>query len=144
MRAPKERFDFVHDFLNRVLIDDLHAKRILPLANGALGVMTGAALAVSLIGQALATARGLIVKSAIKQVDRLLSNAGVVPWDLFVSWVREVVGPRSNIAVAMDWIDFVLPQALDEGRRPDDASSAPCHAPRTRDPVLCLTVGKDE
>ena len=30
-------------------------------------------------------------QSAIKQVDRLLSNAGVVPWDLFGSWVREVV-----------------------------------------------------
>ena len=29
MRAPKERFDFVHDFLSRVFGDDLHAKRIL-------------------------------------------------------------------------------------------------------------------
>ena len=77
MRAPKERFDFVHDFLSRVFGDDLHAKRILSLTNGTLGVMTGAALAVSLIGQALATARGLIAKSAIKQVDRLLSNASV-------------------------------------------------------------------
>ena len=81
MRAPKERFDFVHAFLNRVFIEDLHAKRVLSLANGTLGVMTGAALAVSLIGQALAKARGLLAKSAIKQVDRLLSNAGVVPWD---------------------------------------------------------------
>ncbi len=53
MRASKERSDFVHEFLNRVFIDDLHAKRILSLANGTLGVMTGAALAVSLIGQAL-------------------------------------------------------------------------------------------
>jgi hypothetical protein len=75
MRAPKERFDLVHEFLSRVLGDDLHAKRILSLTNGTLGVMTGAALAVSLIGQALATARGLIAKSAIKQVDRLLLNA---------------------------------------------------------------------
>ncbi len=32
MRAPKERFDFVHEFLNRVFIDDLHAKRVLSLA----------------------------------------------------------------------------------------------------------------
>ncbi len=45
MRAPKERFDFVHEFLNRVFIDDLHAKRVLSLANGTLGVMTGAYLA---------------------------------------------------------------------------------------------------
>jgi hypothetical protein len=106
MRGPKERFDFVHEFLNRGVIDDLRAKRVLSLANGALGVMTGAALAVSLIGQALAQARGLLAKSAIKQVDRLLSNAGVVPWDLFGSWVREVVGARRGIVVAMGWTDF--------------------------------------
>ncbi|HUV97047.1 MAG TPA: hypothetical protein VMV98_06215 [Acidobacteriaceae bacterium] len=77
MRAPKERFDFVYEYLNRVFGEDLHAKRILSLANGTLGVMAGAALAVSLIGQALAKARGLLSKSAVKQVDRLLSNAGV-------------------------------------------------------------------
>jgi hypothetical protein len=53
MRAPKEGFDFVHQFLTRMCIDDLHAKRVLSLSNGALGVMTGAALAASLIGQAL-------------------------------------------------------------------------------------------
>ena len=62
MRTPRKRFDFVHEFLNRVFIDDLHAKRILSLADGTLGVMAGAALAVSMIGQALATARGLITK----------------------------------------------------------------------------------
>jgi hypothetical protein len=106
MRAPKERFDFIQGFLKRVFDDDLHAKRILSLANGTLGVMTGAALAVSLVGQALATARGLVAKSAIKQVDRLLSNAGVAPWHLFGSWIAEVVGERREIVVAMDWTDF--------------------------------------
>ena len=106
MRAPKDRFEFVHEFLSRVFADDLHAKRVLSLANGALGVMTSAALAVSLVGQALAQARGILPKSGIKQVDRLLSNAGVVPWDLFAAWVREVVGERREIVVAMDWTDF--------------------------------------
>ena len=94
MRASKERFDFVHEFLIRVLNDDLHGKRVSSLANATLGVMTGACPAVSLIGQALAQARGLSAKSAIKQVDRLLSTAGVVPWDLFGPWVREAVGVR--------------------------------------------------
>ena len=46
MRGAKRRFDFVHEFVIRVFADDLHAKRILSLANGTLGVMTGAALAV--------------------------------------------------------------------------------------------------
>ena len=47
----------MHEFLNRVFLDDLHAKRVISLANKALGVITGAALAVSLIGQALGKAR---------------------------------------------------------------------------------------
>jgi Transposase DDE domain len=137
MRAPKERFDFVHDFLSRVFIEDLHAKRVLSLANGAVGVMTGACLAVSLIGQALAKARGLLSKSAIKQVDRLLSNAGVVPWDLFGSWVREVVGERREIVVAMDWTDFDA----------DNQSTLALHLVTRHGratPLIWLTVDKDE
>jgi hypothetical protein len=94
MRAPKEQFDFVHQFVGRGFIGDLRAKRVLSLADGALWVMSGARLAGYLIGQALATARGLIATSAIKQVDRLLSNAGLVTWDLFGPWVRQKVDHR--------------------------------------------------
>ena len=68
------RFEFVEKYLSGVFSDDLHAKRIQSLAAGTLGVMTGASLAVSIIGQSLAQARGLMSKHAIKQVDRLLSN----------------------------------------------------------------------
>ncbi|MCB1539589.1 MAG: IS4 family transposase [Rhodoblastus sp.] len=137
MRAGKQRFDFVHAFLNRAFADDLHAKRVLSLANGTLGVMTGAALAVSLIGQALAQARGLLAKSAIKQVDRLLSNAGVVPWELFGAWVREVVGARRDIVVAMDWTDFDA----------DNQSTLALHLVTRHGratPLIWLTVDKDE
>jgi hypothetical protein len=56
---------------------------VMSLANGAVGVMTGASLAVSIIRQSLAQARGLLSKHAIKQVDRLLSNQGIVVWDMF-------------------------------------------------------------
>jgi Transposase DDE domain len=137
MRAPKERFDFVHEYLNRVFGEDLHAKRILSLANGTLGVMAGAALGVSLIGQALAKARGLLSKSAVKQVDRLLSNAGVEPWELFGSWVCEVVGERREIVVAMDWTEFDA----------DDQSTLALHLVSSHGratPLIWLTVGKDE
>jgi len=137
MRAPKEQFEFVHDFVSRVFIDDLHAKRVVSLANGALGVMTGAKLAVCLIGQALAKARGLFAKSAIKQVDRLLSNAGVVPWNMFGPWVREVVGVRREIVVAMDWTDFDA----------DNQSTLALHLVTRHGratPLLWLTVDKDE
>ena len=96
----------IRQFLDRMFKDDLHAKRVESLANGTLGVMAGASLGVALIGQALAQARGLLTKHAIKQVDRLLSNQGVRPWQLFAQWVPEVVGDRASIVVAMDWTDF--------------------------------------
>ena len=79
----------------------------------------------------------MIAKSAIKQVDRLLSNAGVVPWDLFGSWVREVVGPRREIVVAMDWTDFDA----------DNQSTLALHLVTRHGratPLLWLTVDKDE
>ena len=47
------------------------------LAGATLGVMQAASLAVAMIGQALAQARGLVTKHAIKQVDRMLSNNGI-------------------------------------------------------------------
>lgn len=86
--------------------------------------MTGASLAVSIIGLSLAQARGLFAKLAVKQVDRLLSNSGIVVWDLFAPWVAQVVGARTSGVVAMDWTDFdaddqatlVLSMATDHGR----------------------------
>jgi len=62
---------------------DLHAKRVDAPARATLGVMTGASLAVAMIGQALPQARGLATKHAVKQVDRLMSNASVDVWDSF-------------------------------------------------------------
>jgi len=106
VRVREERFEFIEKYLTGILSDDLHAKRIQSLAGGTLGVMTGACLAVSIIGQSLAQARGLLSRHAIKQVDRLLSNPGVVVWDLFAPWVAEVVGRREEALIAMDCTDF--------------------------------------
>jgi hypothetical protein len=94
-------------------------------------------VAVSIIGHSLAQARGLIDKHAIKQVDRLLSNRGIVVWEMFAPWVREVVGPRKEIVVAMDWTDFDA----------DDQTTLALnlvnrHGRAT--PLLWLTVSKDE
>ena len=81
MNRPIKRIDFIQNYLDNIFAEDLHAKRVGSLANGTLGVKTGASLAVSIIGQSLAQARGLLSKHAIKQVDRLLSNQGIVVWD---------------------------------------------------------------
>ena len=59
--------------------------------------MTGASLGVAIIGKSLAQARGLLPKHAIKQVDRLLSNRKLEAWDIFATWVPELVGSRTDL-----------------------------------------------
>jgi hypothetical protein len=98
------QFKDVRSFLGSILSEDTHSKRVDSLANAALGVMTGASLAVAMIGKSLAQARGLLSKHAVKQVDRLLSNPRIEA--VFASWVPEMVGPRKDIVVAMDWTDY--------------------------------------
>jgi Transposase DDE domain len=100
------RLEEVRAFIAGVYGHDLHAKRVDALAGATLGVMTGASLAVALIGQALAQARGLVTKHAVKQVDRLLSNQGIDVWDSFAHWVVHQVGARRDALVAMDWTEF--------------------------------------
>jgi hypothetical protein len=99
-------FGQVRRFLDGLFDGDLHAKRVLSLANATLGVISTASLAVNTIGQGLALARGRMTKHAIKQVDRLLSNPGIDVDAALRHWVRYVVGPRTSISVAMDWTEF--------------------------------------
>ena len=99
-------FDGVHRFLDGMLGDDMHAKRVQSLANATLGVIRTASMAVHTIGQGLALARGLVTKHAVKQVDRLLSNDGIDIDSVLPHWVRHVAGSRADIKVAMDWTDF--------------------------------------
>ena len=105
-RNPTLGFQGVHSFLSGLFDGDLHAKRVLSLANASLGVIRSGSLAVHTIGLGLAQARGLKTKHAVKQVDRLLSNEGIDIDAALRHWVPYVVGPRTNINVAMDWTDF--------------------------------------
>ena len=98
------KFQDVRAFLDSVLDEDIHTKRVDFLANATLGVMTGASLGVALIGKSLAQARGLLPKHAVKQVDRLLSNRRLEAWDVFATWVPEMVGARLDVVVA--WTDY--------------------------------------
>jgi hypothetical protein len=99
-------FEAVHAFLQSLFAEDLHAKRVLSLAGATLGVIQTASLAVAMIGQGLALARGRLPKHATKQVDRLLSNPGIEVEALLAHWVAYVAGARSSITVAMDWTEF--------------------------------------
>ena len=127
----------VRAFLGAVYGADLHAKRIDSLAGATLGVMQSASLAVAMIGQALAQAKGLVTKHAIKQIDRMLSNNGIDVWDSFARWVPHQIGTRQEILVAMDWTDFDH----------DDQATLALHLVTGHGraaPLLWLSVWKDE
>ena len=60
-----------HDLLNFIASlygGDLHAKRVLSLANATLGVLTSASLAIHAVGRGLAQALGTLTKHGVKQV----------------------------------------------------------------------------
>ena len=84
-KLPSFRFTDIFQFMSCLYGEDLHTKRVYSLSNATLGVMTGAALGVQTIGAALAQARGLFPKHAVKQVDRLLSNQGIDVWSAFAT-----------------------------------------------------------
>ena len=113
------QFQDVRAFLDSILDEDIHTKRVDSLANATLGVMTGASLGVAIIGKSLAQARGLLPKHAIKQVDRLLSNRKLEAWDLFATWVPELVGSRTDLVVADFAADghLALKRVTRHGRR---------------------------
>ena len=106
MRATAQQIEFIQNYLTSLFGSDLHDKRVGSLANAVLGVMTSASLAVAVIGQALAQARGKSGKHAVKQVDRLLSNQGIDVWELFPLWIKEAIGSGRDLLVAMDWTEF--------------------------------------
>ena len=104
----RERFSYrgIHEVLDGLLGEDLHAKRVNSLCDATLGVLHSGSLAICAIGQGLAAARSLKPKHAVKQIDRLLSNTAIDVDDILFRWVPFVIGERSSIMVAMDWTDF--------------------------------------
>ena len=63
-----------HDLLNFIATlyeGDLHAKRVLSLANATQGVLTSASLAIHAVGRGLAQAMGTLTKHGVKQLSSL-------------------------------------------------------------------------
>jgi len=96
----------VHAAVTEMVGEDMHAKRVLSLASAVDGTMAAASLSVCAIGRALADEYDLEPKHATKQVDRLLSNSRLDPWEVQGQWARYVIGSRKDIIVALDWTEF--------------------------------------
>ena len=108
-QTSSERWLRRHDllkFINTLYEGDLHAKRVLSLANATLGVLTSASLAIHAVGRGLAQAMGTLTKHGVKQVDRLLSNRGIDVWTFFAHWTPYLIGARTEVGVALDWTSF--------------------------------------
>ena len=88
------------------IFEDVHAKRIESLANYAVGAMTASRVAIHAIGAAYAAVAEIQPKHGVKQVDRYLSNQGIDVEQLSPGWAKFVLGPRTDVLLAMDWTDF--------------------------------------
>jgi hypothetical protein len=97
---------YTKGFLDALFGEEVHAARVQSLTNGVVGVLSAAVLSIAAIGTAYAVVAGTKGKSGIKQIDRLLSNTGVIVETIQREWVKFVVAARTEIVIAMDWTDF--------------------------------------
>ena len=133
----------IADFIDKLYDGDLHAKRVLSLANATLGVLVSASLAVHAIGQGLAQALGKLSKHGVKQVDRLLSNQGIDVWEFFGYWVPYLVGARLEVVVAMG-LDELRARSARHGGVVDVDRSWTCDAADVEDGEVVDAEGADE
>lgn len=107
-RERRSRLDRTHTakFVNECFGDDMHAKRILSLGNGVVGVMRAARLSVHAVGQAYAELADILPRHGVKQVNRFLANEEIRPAELTEAWAAFVIGARTEIVVALDWTEF--------------------------------------
>jgi len=102
------KLDRLHtqELVEELFEDDLHARRVLSLANGVAGVLRAATLSVHAIGEGYAEVARTKPRFGVKQVDRFLSNTAVDVARLAPSWAKFVIAARREIVVALDWTDF--------------------------------------
>lgn len=93
-------------FMHHLFGMDLHALRIVSLANGVTGVLNAAILSIHAIGQAYTRLANIKPKSGVKQVDRLLSNDGIDLDTVMRRWIQYVIGSYPSAVIALDWTDF--------------------------------------
>ena len=105
---PSAKLDRLHtkQLVEDLFDGDLHARRVLSLANGVTGVLRAATLSVHAIGEGYAEVAKTKPRFGVKQVDRFLSNSAIDVAVLTPSWARFVIGVRKEIVLALDWTDF--------------------------------------
>jgi hypothetical protein len=93
-------------YVEKIIGESFHAKRVESIANAAIGVVKAVDLKIQSIGHGLASMLDKESKHAIKQIDRYLSNEGIEMEEFFECWIKYQVGNLKEIVLAMDWTDF--------------------------------------
>jgi hypothetical protein len=108
MAARPSRLDrlYTQQLTESLFEADLHARRVLSLANGVTGVLRAATLSVHAIGEGYAEVARTKPRFGVKQVDRFLSNRAIDVAALTPSWAKFVIGSRKELVIALDWTDF--------------------------------------
>ena len=101
--------ELVIDCVQKLLADAwLHAKTDRSIAHAVLGTLHSSRLSVTTIGTAWARVTGHDAKHGVKQIDRLVSNENFSLPDCMRAYVRQVIGQRKAIIVALDWTEYAL------------------------------------
>ena len=127
----------IERFLDDVVEVDWHVATLRSVAFATLGVLHASSLCIHVIGRAMAWARDRDPKHAVKQIDRLLSNANLTIGAFARAWIRFVVSTREKIVVALDWTEFD-----GDGHSTIALYLLTNHGRAT--PLLWLTVEKDD
>ena len=106
--------DEIAEFISSLYDGDLHAKRVLSLANATLGVLTSASPAVHLVGQGLAQALGKLSKHGIAEHrGRSEDSSGArLLTELEHASLRFFPSPRRIFALASCRNDSMAPPSL--------------------------------
>ena len=84
----------------------MHAARVESIGNGVVGVVCSTWMGIQAIGQAYSNAVGILPKSGIGQLNRMLSNDGLDLNTLQKCHIQFVMGGRRELVLAMDWAEF--------------------------------------
>src|SRR5258706_7990837 len=81
MKLPPLEYHAVHKFVQDLAGEVLHPKQVDSLAHSVVGAIHSEIASITAIGRAAARAREVSEKHSIKQVDRLLANSKVDPFE---------------------------------------------------------------
>lgn len=106
MKLPPLEYEAIRKFVEDLAGEVLHPKQVDSLAHAVVGAVHASTASIAELGRAAARAREVSEKHSIKQVDRLLANSKVEPFEVMRQVVPVLVAGRSRIVVAVDWTEF--------------------------------------